>query len=64
MTAVQTVTGSGFAPKNEVHTLHGVLILWAVFLPAECATVNRLKRTGRSVIDGGDYLWQVFFDDG
>ena len=33
-------------------------------LPGEGAAVYCLKRTGNGVIDGGDYLWKVFFNDG
>jgi len=33
-------------------------------LPAERATVDRLKRTGPGVVNGGDYHWQMFPDDG
>jgi hypothetical protein len=34
------------------------------FLPTERAAVYCLERTRRGVIDCGDYLWQVVFDDG
>ncbi len=46
------------AARSDVASLVGTL------LPAERAAVYRLKRAGRGGLDRGDYLWQVFFDDG
>ena len=53
-----------FGPRLPLQTQRNSRLLARGLLPAGGAAVYRLKRTGRGVVDGGDYLWQVFFDDG
>jgi hypothetical protein len=49
---------------QHIMTAASWVLLAGGLLPAERAAIDRVKGTGPGVVDGGDYLWQVFLDDG